>query len=539
VRDLDNAPQRAAKQHVDGVPTQIVWTSDGYISFPYVPGSKYGGVKYAYYGLDSALRGINIDGDRPDFVIIDDPETRESAKSMMQVEYREKIIDEDVAGLSEEGDELAMVVLTTIQNRTCLSFRLTNRDPDEGKPAFNGLRFGMISKWPTTVQDATDQTKLGLWSDYIALRKKDQKDGDEHGRTAVAFYLANRDEMDAGHEMLSDYTNPIVLDDGTQVTHSALQVAFNQIADTNLNAYRSEYQNDPEEVGEEFTVKIKPHTVIGCESDYDRYSVTADTEIIVSGVDVRKSELHLVSLASGESMKHRIVDYEAKAHGTNETTVEQAEHLVLEGLNNLVQYWDDLPCVDVNGTTRTLDLVLIDKGWMGSWKEDGQKKTWASQPVEIFCQRNLRRFLPCKGQPDYRTPAPSRDVILGDNWHINRGKGSARTCSEVIWNAEHWHSLVEDLFATNDEAERFHLFVATDGIHKGHERLSQHIREGANDLLELRQKGSATRKQRYRRDHWWDAAAMALVAKSVETRLREIETKRKPRMTLQEMAAKK
>jgi len=107
-------------------------------------------------------------------------------------------------------------------------------------------------------------------------------------------------------------------------------------------------------------------------------------------------------------------------------------------------------------------------------------------------------------------------VIIGDNWHINRGEGQSRSCTEVIWNAEHWHALVEELFASKEDSERFQLFTATTGVHKGHERLSQHIREGSADLLDLRRRGSATRKQRYRRDHWWDATAMALVAKSIE-----------------------
>ena len=45
VRELDGAPQRAGKQHVDGQLTRIVWTANDYLSLPYVPGSPYGGVK--------------------------------------------------------------------------------------------------------------------------------------------------------------------------------------------------------------------------------------------------------------------------------------------------------------------------------------------------------------------------------------------------------------------------------------------------------------------------------------------------------------
>jgi hypothetical protein len=260
---------------------------------------------------------------------------------------------------------------------------------------------------------------------------------------------------------------------------------------------------------------------------------------VVAGVDVRKTELHWVRLASGESILHQVADYDVRSHGTSETTVEQAETVIVDGLNALDALWGEYPLLDNNGTPRKIDLTLIDKGWMGNWKEDGQRKTWASQPVELFCaSRSLREFIPAKGQPNYKSPSPDRTVILGDNWHINRGKGQQRTCSEVIWNAEHWHALVEDLFSTSDDSQRIQLFVATDGIHKGHERLSQHIREGAQDLLDLRKSGTASRKQKYRRDHWWDAAAMALVAKSIETHLRTMAAKKKPQVSLAEMAAR-
>jgi hypothetical protein len=182
---------------------------------------------------------------------------------------------------------------------------------------------------------------------------------------------------------------------------------------------------------------------------------------------------------------------------------------------------------------------LIDKGWLGSWTEDGEQKTWAAQPVEKFCvERGVRRYLPAKGQPAYRQPEVSREVIIGDNWHINRGRGRNRECSEVIWNAEHWHALVEGLFMTADgDHDGFELFRSEKGLWQNHKRLAEHIREGAEDLAELRKKSTKSRKAKYRRDHFWDSFAMMLVAQSVEIRLREIESTKKQRRTLSEMAS--
>lgn len=539
VRDLGGAQQRAAKQHVDGQLTNIIWTASDYISLPHVPGSVYGGVKMTYYGLDSAFRGINIDGDRPDFVIVDDPETRESAKSLMQIGDREKILDQDIAGLVEEGETMAIAVLTTIQNRICLSYRLTSRDPDEGKPAFNGMRFGLIKVWPKTVEDATDETKLGLWGDYITQRKKDQAEGDEHGQSATALYLANFEEMNEGHEMLTDHFVPSFLDDGTQVTHTALQVAFNKIADTSLSSFRSEYQNDPEEEGEVFNIKLASHSVISCESEVERGYVDESTSIVTRGIDVRKIELHQAAVSLSDIRLHRIPDYSVRSHGSTETTVEMAEDLILDGLNKLADEIDAEPLHDPNGNPVKTDLTLIDKNWFGSWKEDGETKTWATQPVETFCINRAgghRRWMPAVGHPVYKSPSADRDRIVGDNWHINVFRGKQKHKTEVVWNAEHWHALVEELFVVTDRLQRFELFHGEPGgIYAGHRRLQQHIREGAEDLRELRVSGNRKKKRLFRRDHWWDALAMGLVAQSVEQYLREAEKKARKRRSLGDM----
>jgi hypothetical protein len=71
------------------------------------------------------------------------------------------------------------------------------------------------------------------------------------------------------------------------------------------------------------------------------------------------------------------------------------------------------------------------------------------------------------------------------------------------------------------------LFASEPGLWANHKRLAEHIREGSEDLAELRKKSTKTRKAKYRRDHFWDAFAMMLVARSVEMKLREIESVRK------------
>jgi integrase len=115
----------------------------------------------AYSGLDAAFRGMNIDGDRPELIVIDDPETKESAKSEMQIEDRKTMLDQDIDGLVGQDNRMGVVITSTVQNCYCLSAMIT--DP-KTLPAYNGRRFGLIESWPTNAE---------LWDEYIAERKLD------------------------------------------------------------------------------------------------------------------------------------------------------------------------------------------------------------------------------------------------------------------------------------------------------------------------------------------------------------------------------
>jgi len=375
--------------------------------------------------------------------------------------------------------------------------------------------------------------------EYVKLRQKGKIDGDKYGRRAHAWYLANRKSMDAGAIVSNPFRyKPQKLDDGSQLQVSALQNYFDEWADKGEMFCRCELDNETVINDDIIESKLELGHVMHAEADRPRGFTDETTRLIVRGVDVRKIELHFSVMAADEIKRNRVIDYDVRSHGTTETTVEQAEKLVYDGLCRMADEWEREGYRDQHGGTHFCDLTLIDKGWLGNWSEDGEMKTWASQPVEKFCiEYGLRKYLPAKGQPAYKAPEASREVIIGDNWHINRGKGARRECSEVIWNAEHWHSLVEGLFMVQD-SEGFELFrPELGGLWANHKRLAEHIREGASELADLRRKSTKTRKAKFRRDHFWDSFAMMLVARSVEIRLREIEVKRKQTRTLAELAA--
>jgi hypothetical protein len=508
-------------------PIKFTWTADE-ISMPDVPGSPCAGSMMLFRGADSPIRGLNKFGKRPKVIAIDDLDTPDTTNNP---DVAKKVIDRvnfDIGGLGTQTEPLARIMLATLPKS---GIGVAHHFAAAGHP-FVVKRFKYMIERP----DRED-----LWVEYVAKRKKGKQAGDKYGRTAHAFYLAHRREMDAGAVVSNPHRfKPQELPDGTQLQVSAVQNYYDEWADKGEMYCRCELDNETISNDELIESKLEHGHVMNAECDRPRLMTETGTTMVVRGVDVRKTELHFSAMSMDDVKRNRVIDYDVRSHGTTETTVEQAEQLIYDGLCALADEWEAEAYADSDGGHHSADLTLIDKGWFGNWSEDGEMKTWADQPVERFCiDRGIRRYLPAKGQPNYRQPEASRQVIIGDNWHINRGKGLRRTCSEVIWSAEHWHSLVEGLFMLPDsDPDAFELFAAEPGVWINHKRLAEHIREGSQDLADLRKRATRSRKAKYRRDHWWDSFAMMLVARSVEEKLREIESKKKPVRTLAQMAAK-
>jgi hypothetical protein len=491
-------------------PISFEWTSES-INLPDVPGSPSAGAMLRFRGADSPIRGLNIFGRRPKVVAIDDLDTPETTNNP---DIAKKIVDRvnmDIGGLGGQDKSLGRIMLATLPKS---GVGVAHHFAETGFP-FVVKRFKYLLEKPD---------RFDLWMEYVRLRQKGKVDGDKYGRKAHQFYLLQRKVMDAGAIVSNPGRfKPQKLSDGTQLQVSALQNYFDEWADKGEMFCRCELDNETITNEQQIESKLELGHVMHAESDRPRGFTEATTTMMVRGVDVRKVELHFSTMASDPERRNRVIDYNVKSHGTSETTVEQAEQLIYEGLCKLANEWKQEGHEDDEGGLHFCDLTLIDKGWMGSWSEDGERKTWAAQPVERFCMEyGLRRFLPAKGAPNYRSPAPADNVIVGDNWHMNRGDGAERACTEVIWNAEHWHSLVEGLFMLPDSDDSaFSLFAAEPGIWANHKRLAEHIREGSEDLADLRRKSTKSRKPRFRRDHWWDSFAMMLVARSVEQWFRE------------------
>lgn len=509
IRALEGAPQRAAKQHVDGVLTRIVWTSQE-LSLPYVICKNavcktYGGVKMTYYGLDAAFRGVNIGGERPDFVLIDDPETEESAASLPLIEKRERTLDRAISGLAEEGDSLAIVVFTTLQNRYCLSYKLTDR---KERPAFNGLRFGMVIKWPKNME---------MWETYISIRHADQEAGDEHGLNAIKYYLANRQAMDDGVEMLTDFFKAAELDDGTQTVYSAIQFAFNKIADTNMSAYRSEYQNDPEEEERPESLGLTAARVQSrIDVKHRQREASSTTEVRTIGLDLGNYNSHWTDIAWEGNAIGSVVDYGImETYGLNAASDNKAIELAI--LASL-EVWADDVVAKINPL-----LALIDSG-SGKGHSDA---------VYEFCRRRGAPFFPSKGWDSGRFRMPKQE----DGKQPFVEAWAHRLAMENVWlynvNTEWWKRWLQQRFLTQPYDESGNrtdgsmvLFNPGDD-RKRHLSFAHHMVAEEEQLVPVYGKESKrVWFVKNRNNHWLDSTALACAAAgAVGVRLIEQQTK--------------
>jgi hypothetical protein len=229
VRALEGISHRCGGQLLNGERTHISWKGDKLV-LPTVKGSPSSGSILVSRGITGRVRGLkhktaaglNL---RPDLVVIDDPQTDESAASLVQIKDRLNIIKGAILGLAGHGQPIACAMPCTIIHCDDLADQMTDRRKN---PEWNGERIPMVVKWPVSHE--------GLWlKEYQDRRKADMEDKTD---TATQFYCENRAAMDEGAVVSWDACH-----DTAEL--SALQHAYNLMISRGPSVFSAEYQNEP------------------------------------------------------------------------------------------------------------------------------------------------------------------------------------------------------------------------------------------------------------------------------------------------------
>ena len=292
IRRLENQSRRCVGQLHHGQPTHIAWTADQII-MPTIPGSRASGAIVRVAGLTGNLRGAvhtRPDGRRvrPTLVVLDDPQTDQSARSPSQCAEREATINGAVLGLAGPGRRIAAIMPCTVIRPADLADRMLDR---EKHPQWQGERTRMVYTWPANEK---------LWDEYARIRAEElRNDGD--GSQATDFYCHHRQKMDEG----------AVIAWPQRFDHdelSAVQHAVNlRLRDE--RAFFAEYQNDPlpaEQVDED---ELTADAIAAKVNGLTRGTVPMGCDHLTMFIDVQQKLLFYLVAAWESAFTGYVIDY--------------------------------------------------------------------------------------------------------------------------------------------------------------------------------------------------------------------------------------
>lgn len=363
IRRLDGIAHRCNGQTFEGKRTHTHWAADC-IVLPTIPGSKASGCIIAVAGLTGRLRGMKFkrpDGRsvRPDLVLLDDPQTDESARSPSQCATRKRLVNGAVLGLAGPGKKIAALMPCTVVSQGDLSDELLDR---EKNPQWRGKRTAMVKSWPKTEK---------LWDQYAEIRANSLRAGNE-GRDATEFYRANREQMDAGFEVSwPARKNPDEL--------SGQQHAMNTRLTLGDIAFFAEYQNAPliEQQGEAL---LSDTDIARKRNGLERRAVPIGRDHLTAFIDVQGNMLYWMVVAWSQDFTGDIIDYGTwPEQRTDHFTKRDARRTlkkefpklgqmgqIYAGLGKLTGELRNRPWIRADGARMHIGRCLVDAQWGNS-----------------------------------------------------------------------------------------------------------------------------------------------------------------------------
>lgn len=510
IRALDGIPHRCKGQLYLGKQTRIGWTADEII-MPTMPDSKASGCIVRVASLTGGIRGLKAkrpDGRtvRPDLVVVDDPQTDQSARSPSQCATRERILAGAVLGLAGPGRKIAGVMPCTVITPGDMADNILNR---EKHPAWNGIRTKMVYSFPTAEK---------LWDEYRRLRKESLV-AEQRGVEATEFYRANREAMDAGAVVAwEDRHEPDEI--------SAIQHAMNIRIDRGDPVFFAEYQNEPLVEDGSLADDLTPDQVAGKLNRQPRGVVPIECNHVTAFIDVQASMLFWAVVAWDDGFSGYVLDYgtypdqhldhftlrEARYTLEKVVSAKGLEGQLYSGLEKLTSLLLAKDWRRDDGANIKIERCLIDANWGVS-----------TSVIYKFCRQSLHSTLltPSHGKYIGASSAPMREWQkkpgdrIGLNWKLPNVRGR-REMRYAIFDTNYWKSFVHNRLATA-MGDRGCLTLF--GVEPGKHRLfADHITSEYRVRTQGRGREVDEWKPRPNRpdNHWLDCLVGCAVAASIQ-----------------------
>ena len=505
---LEGIANRCAGQLYKGERTRIGWTASE-IVLPTIAGAASSGAIVRVAGITGRIRGMKFkrpDGRtiRPEFVIVDDPQTSESAGSAEQTRKRVRVLAGDVLGLAGPGRKIAGVMPCTVIRPGDMAEQMLDRSKH---PEWNGERCRMMYRFPKNEE---------LWNRYADLRADELREKGTFLK-ATEFYRAHRKEMDEGAVVA--WKARFNHDELSAVQH-AMDLKF-----TDEAAFWAEYQNEPlaEDLGteEQLTLDGVSSRVNG----HSRRGVPVSATHLTAFVDVQKTMLFYTVAAWDDDFTGRVIDYGewpdqnrrfftlADANVTLQMRFPRSglEGCLYEGLKKLTgdilgrEYFRD------DGAAMRIERCLVDANW-------GQ----STDTVYQFCRESEfasvltpshGRYIGASSKPmgEYRKAIGDR---VGMNWRMPNVRGK-RAVRHVIYDTNFWKSFVATRLLTST-GDRGALTLWGRSA-EDHLLFAEHLT--AEYRVKTEGRGRRVDEWKMRPDahdnHWWDCLVGCAVAASM------------------------
>ena len=435
VAQLEGIANRCAGQLYKGERTRITWTSNE-IVLPTVEGSRASGIIVRVAGITGRIRGMKFkrsDGRnvRPSLVVIDDPQTSESAGSLEQTRKRVRVLAGDILGLAGPGQKISGIMPCTIIRPGDMADIILNRNTH---PDWNGEKTRMVYRFPTNMK---------LWEEYAEIRAEALRT-EGNFQKATEFYLANREAMDAGAEV--SWEARFNHDEVSALQH-AMNLKFQDEA-----AFMSEYQNDPlpDDTADDSLLSVDE--ICAKINGLARRRVPLKCDRLTMFVDVQKALLFYVVIAWAEDFTGAVIDYGswpdqhrheyslADANPSIQTLFPKAgfEGALYAALSALTDECLGREWEREDGAVLKIERALVDANW-------GQ----STDVVYQFCRQSTHagvilpshgRYVGASSKPmtEYRKQQGDR---LGFNWMIPNVAGK-RAIRHVIYDTNYWKSFI-------------------------------------------------------------------------------------------------
>ena len=510
---LENKFQRTLNQQYQGELTHMRWKAD-LIRFATIPGSEASGAVLVARTILGAARGLvfkNPDGSnvRPDYIIIDDPQTDASAAQPLQCQKRKSIIDRGILRGGGHRKSVAATINCTVIEQGDLACQYL--DPAMS-PGWRGHVVKMVKSFSAKHEDLW----LGTYRDIrLGYDREAPDDRLRAQRDSTDFYKSHREEMDDGC-VVSWNT---CFDRNTEI--SAIQHAYNILIDDGEDVFMGECQGEPKSIGDDD--QFLAATVVRSKTINVPQRIAPIASTVITGfIDVQTDALYWVLVAWEPGFGGTVIDYGSWPEQSNRAYAlkniprtlgmhyksTDLEGWLYQGLTELIPRMLT-PIEREDGNTADVAQVFIDSRW--GQTTDTVRNVTRRQPPHVMSSYGVYCGASSEPLGEIRlNKSMKQGVIYGHHWETIVKDNQLL----VRYDSNFWKSFIHRRFAIDTGASG--ALSLYEGTPTHHQMYADQIVAEYSVRVESKERSVDEWKERpnHPDNHFFDCTVGAAVAAS-------------------------